>query len=405
MSDRRTARRAAGVLLSIVAATAGLWLLIGQLLAVVPVSWTEPLLRNTSAQTLILAIGGLRDGVGSWNLVIGVLAVLAAVLALRIAGRGRRVAGTVTALSALGLVLTVITAAGLAFAAHDATGRWILFAAPVPFRQAGAAPDRTITYATLDGQPLQADLYLPKHNSATAAPLVVSIHGGAFIQGSRGTNPYTTWLAEQGYAVLDVDYRLADDNNHRWDTEDADIGCAMVWAADHAAEYRWDTGRVATLGGSAGGNLAINVANKINAGTLRPSCGTPEQLPRVCAAIALYPAVDLAAAGTETALGVAAARQYVGGTPQQYPDRYTAIDSAPHVGKDSPPTLMIQGGGDHLVFAEHTAEYAEQLTAAGIRNRYVELPFLDHAFGGVALDTGAQVTRPLTLSWLREYVG
>ncbi|WP_159842540.1 alpha/beta hydrolase [Nocardia sp. CY41] len=401
--ESATPRRVARAGLLALAGALAAYLALAQLLAVLPVSWTMPLLRNAFVQSAVLLLGAVRDALGSWNMVLAVLATGLAVTALRSAERGRRLAGTVTGVAAAGLVLSVLTSATLVFAARDAAGVWIPFAPTVPFSTVGDAPDETVTYAIFDGQPIQADLYLPAPGPVPA-PLVVSIHGGAFVGGSRGTDAYTTWLAGNGYAVLDVDYRLSGAADHRWDTADADIACALTWAAANAQRYHWDMRRVATFGESAGGNLAVNVANKSNAGALRPSCGSAAELPKVRAAIALYPAVDLAASGTETALGVDAARQYLGGTPAQYPGRYVATSSAPHVTVDSPPTLLIQGASDHLVLAQHTAAYAAALETARVPQRYVELPFLEHAFGTTELDTGAQVTRELTRTWLAEYL-
>ncbi|MFE7744137.1 alpha/beta hydrolase [Nocardia sp. NPDC057455] len=389
-------------LLTLAGALAG-YLALAQLLAVLPVSWVMPLLRNAVVQSAVLLLGAVRDALGSWNVVLAVVATALATAVFRSGGRGRRLAGTVTGVAAVGLALSVVTSATLVFAARDAAGVWIPFAPAVPLRTVGDAPDETVTYATVDGQPIQADLYLPAAGPRPA-PLVVSIHGGAFVTGSRGTDAYTNWLADNGYAVLDVDYRLSDESDHRWDTGDADVACALTWAAANAQRYNWDMRRVAAFGESAGGNLAVNVANKINAGTLRPSCGSAADLPKVRAAVALYPVVDLAASGTETALGVDAARQYLGGSPEQYPDRYTATGSAAHITGDSPPTLLIQGANDHLVLAEHTAAYATALETAHVPHRYVELPFLDHAFGTTELDAGAQVTRELTRTWLAEYL-
>ncbi|WP_454199424.1 alpha/beta hydrolase fold domain-containing protein [Nocardia sp. Marseille-Q1738] len=396
-------RRPARIGLLTLAAALAVYLVVSQLIAVVPVSWVMPLLRNAIIQSALLLLGAVRDAMGSWNVVLAVVTAGLALVALRRSATGRRIAGTVTGVAAVGLVLSVATSAALVCAARDAAGTWIPFAPAVPFSTVGDAPDETVTYATIDGQPIQADLHLPARGSAPA-PLVVSIHGGAFVGGSRGTNAYTTWLADNGYAVLDVDYRLSDDADHRWDTADADVACALTWAAANARRYNLDPRRLAVFGNSAGGNLAINVANQINAGVLRPSCGSAADLPRVGAVIALYPVVDLTASGTETSIGSDAARQYLGGTPEQYPDRYAATDSTPHITDKSAPTLLVQGANDHLVLAEHTAAYAAALDAAGIPHRYVELPFLDHAFGTTELDTGAQVTRLLTRTWLAEYL-
>ncbi|MGK8520202.1 alpha/beta hydrolase [Nocardia asteroides] len=398
-----TSRRLARGGLSALAAALAAYVALSQVIAILPVSWSMPVLRNAIAQSAVLLLGAVRDALGSWNMVLAVVAAGLAAAVFRARERGRRFAGAVTGVAVVGVVASVVTSATLVFAARDAAGVWIPFAPLVPFSTVGDAPDETVTYATVDGQPIQADLYLPEPGPLPA-PLVVSIHGGAFVAGGRGTDAYTSWLADNGYAVLDVDYRLSGATVHRWETQDADIACALTWAAAHAQRYHWDMRRVATFGESAGGNLAINVANKINAGALRPSCGNAADLPRVRAVIGLYPAVDLGASGTETAIGADAARQHHGGTPEQYPGRYRATGSASHVTIDSPPTLLIQGASDHLVLAEHTAAFAAELETARVPHRYVELPFLEHAFGATELDTGAQVTRELTRTWLTEYL-
>ncbi len=388
-----------GLLLS-VAVLLGLYTLLAQLFALLPVPWTRPLLRVGFAQVFVLGLGWFRDWLGSWNVVLAGAAVLAALLAVRL--RGTWPSGTITAMTAVGMVMCLVTAVGLALSAHAATGRWVLFA-PIPLVTAGKSPDETVTYATIDGAALRADLYLPAVR-ADPAPLVVSIHGGGFVGGSRGPSPYNHWLAEQGYAVLDVDYRLSDVDHPRWDTEDADVGCALTWAVGHARKYRWDPDRVATFGGSAGGNLAVNVAFKANAGRLRPSCGSAGELPKVRAVVAVYPAVDLSGSAGDTAQGESLSRRYLGGPVGTYPERYVATDSGAQITPDGPPTLLFQGRGDHLVFASRTRGFADELRGAGVAHRYVELPYLDHGFDAEVLNTGALVGRVIALEWLDRYV-
>ncbi|MCM6772268.1 alpha/beta hydrolase [Nocardia sp. CDC159] len=388
-------------LLLTVAGVLGLALVLAQLFAVVPVSWTEPLLRVPLLQAAIMGLDWLRDVWGSWTLVVAVATVVLTLFAVR--GRRTRSARAVGAVVALGLVLTLITSIGLILAAHRETGRWILFGPPLPQIVDGRGPDETVTYATLDGEPMRADLYLPR-NVSGPVPVVVRIHGGGFVGGSRGPTPYNSWLADRGYAFVDIDYRLSSSARLRWDTEDADVGCALTWVAAHAQQYHWDPNRLATFGDSAGGNLAINVAYKIANGTLRPSCGSAAELPRVRAVMADYPAVDLTGSERDTAEGKRVGREYLGGPASEFPARYAATDSAPQIGPNSPPTLLLQGKSDHLVFASRTKAFADKLTAAGVANRYVQLPFYDHGYDGVA-NLGAQVGRDVVLDWLRRYDG
>ncbi|HEX8422624.1 MAG TPA: hypothetical protein VF634_04395, partial [Pyrinomonadaceae bacterium] len=66
------------------------------------------------------------------------------------------------------------------------------------------------TVATVEGQTLKLDVYLSTRREATARAAVVVVHGGSWNAGERSDYPrWNEWLAEQGYAVFDVDYRIA----------------------------------------------------------------------------------------------------------------------------------------------------------------------------------------------------
>ena len=401
-----TGSRLVRIVFLAVAVLLGLFVLLGQLLAVLPVGWLSPVLHVMWLQAVALVINGTRDNTGVWNIVLAALALTAAVYALRKSGARRRTARTFVAVGGVGLALALLTSTVQVLSVHGATGKWFPFAPPTFASALGRGPDKTVTYATLGGEKMKADLYLPDNAAAaSAAPLVVSIHGGGFVLGSRGRTPYTSWLADHGYAVLDVDYRLSTATEHRWNTEDTDAACAMTWATAHADAYHWDLNRVATLGESAGGNLAINVAYKINAGTMKPSCGTAAELPRVKAVIASYPAVDVTASMSDSALGQQLGQWHIGGTPAQYPARYHAVDSATHITENAPPTLIFHGGADHLVLSEHTKAFADKLAAAGITHRYVQFPFMEHGYDGSVANIGTQATRALALPWLRDHLG
>jgi len=205
----------------VAAVLVALFVLFGQVAAVLPVAWLSPL------QMFVLASSTMRDTLGAWNIVLAIAAMAVGVWTLRRGGR-RRLPVTVSAMSGTALLLVLITTAVQVVTVHGVTGQWCPFSPATPGSSVGRGPATTVTYATIEGQALKADLYLPKTSSA--APLVVSIHGGGFISGSRGRTPYTSWLADNGYAVLDVDYRLATATQHTWDTADADVGCAMTWA-------------------------------------------------------------------------------------------------------------------------------------------------------------------------------
>ena len=406
-----------GHALPAVAALLSVWTLLSQTLAAVPVAWLDaPLHAGNLVQTAIVSVGVVSAALGAYNVVLAVAGLALAWTVMR--GRARpagRVDTLVLVSAAMGLTLSVVGWTRLVLAAARAGAGVHPFAPAVPFRAGWGAPDRTVTLGRPGGEAIRADLYLPRAAAGTTAgetaprmatPVAVYVHGGGFAEGSRRPNALDRWLADHGYAVLDVDYRLAAPTRRNWETQVGDVGCALTWLARNSAAHGFDTARVALLGGSAGGNLAINAAYMSNARTLRPTCGTAADLPRIAAVVGGYPAVDVAAVERESSAGEQLGRRYVGGTPGQFPERYAFTNPIGHVSPGAPPTLIYQGSADHLVRAEPVRRFAGEIARRGVVTRYVELPGLEHGVGESFEGTiGTIIARSLALEWLRSHLG
>ena len=248
-------------------------------------------------------------------------------------------------------------------------------------RNTGTAdPTRTIRYATVNGEDLNLDVWLPQHRGSAPSPAVVFVHGGGFVKGSRSETPqWNRWLNDAGYAVFDVDYRLAPPA--RWDQAAADITCALAWLQANAASYGVDPSQVTLGGRSAGGNLALTVAYTTPGAIGASSCGgTPVPVRSV---FAMFPPVDLVA-WWQSDLVLHGSRRdtqlYTGGTPSTYPNRYAAASPLQQVRPGLPPTLLIAGASDQFVPAAQSSQLHRQLDQAGVPNQFVELPFADHDY-------------------------
>jgi acetyl esterase/lipase len=100
------------------------------------------------------------------------------------------------------------------------------------------------------------DLFSPASPSATPLPLVVFVHGGAFVEGERNRTPqiYSNvlhYFARHGIAGINMGYRLAPECRYPGASED--IAAVIHWARDHATELRIDASRIFLMGHSAGG--------------------------------------------------------------------------------------------------------------------------------------------------------
>ena len=387
------------VLLLVVAAA-------GQLLAWTSPSWWVPVLQWWPVQYAVIVPGIVRDALGVW-----VVAVAALLLALAVL-TGPRDGGSpwrrpATVVAALTLVSSVVLHGVQVMQARGVGADVAVVAPAVPFRDPTPTPDREVVVGTVgDDKDLLADLYLPDDPPAGGAPVVVRVHGGGFDSGSKAPSPYFTPLLAEGFAVLDVTYRLASPQRQTWDTAVADVGCALTWIAVDGVAAGLDPTRVGTLGESAGGQLAVNAANLATLGELEPSCRSAEDLPDVGAVVAGYPAVDGAAAYEDSALGQAYGDRYVGGPPEEFPERYELTDSVNHVSADGAPLLIYQGSADHLILPGPVRDFARASTEAGTLTRYVELRGQEHTTGGGlgTLSFGDLVGRDLTTRWFVEHL-
>lgn len=103
-----------------------------------------------------------------------------------------------------------------------------------------------------DAHPRQLlDLYLPTRNHF---PVVVYIHGGAWVGGDKQAyaNIGTT-LAEAGYGVAIINYRLSPEYTHPAHTQDGAM--AIAWLVNHIQTYGGDPDRLFLTGHSAGGHM------------------------------------------------------------------------------------------------------------------------------------------------------
>ncbi len=90
--------------------------------------------------------------------------------------------------------------------------------------------------------------------------MLVFLHGGGFVFGDVETHdaPARRLANRTGRAVLSVDYRRPPE--HPFPAAPDDVDTALRWLVRRAAELGFDRERIATVGDSAGGNLALVAA-------------------------------------------------------------------------------------------------------------------------------------------------
>jgi acetyl esterase/lipase len=101
------------------------------------------------------------------------------------------------------------------------------------------------------------DVFAPTGDGDKAKPVLVFVHGGAYVGGNRRTGPASPfydnvmlWAARHGMVGVNMTYRLAPKN--AWPSGPQDIGQAINWIHDNIARRGGDPARVFLFGHSAG---------------------------------------------------------------------------------------------------------------------------------------------------------
>lgn len=233
-------------------------------------------------------------------------------------------------------------------------------------------------------------------------PAVVVVHGGSWRSGDKGEVPHVSaYLADAGFTVVDVRYRLA--GEAPFPAAIQDVRCALVALVASAERFGIDPERLAILGRSAGGQIALVAAYADD--SIAPSCGGT--LPPVRAVVSVYGVTDVEWAHDHPYVpdvvdGVAATEFYLGGPPASAGARYR--DASPGhwvTGQPLPATLLIHGTGERCVRPENTTFLRELLRDAGARQRTVLIPMADHGFDVRRGGIGEQLSRGVILDFLR----
>lgn len=214
------------------------------------------------------------------------------------------------------------------------------------------------------------DIYLLE-NRTLETPLVVLIHGGAWVAGDKADAGFMKDACyNNGMNVVNINYRLADSTiNYTHIMED--ISSAMAMILNHAAEYNVRTSKIVFWGGSAGGHLALLYAYNYdaqNAVSLIMTLGAPTALDDKIT-ISLIPGLDkkIEAIGL---LGVIVGKPY----DILYPLDPAYIDTSPLHGRNLKPTLLIHGMSDSIVPLRQAWLMRDKLEQKNINYRLFEIP-------------------------------
>lgn len=235
-----------------------------------------------------------------------------------------------------------------------------------------------------DGLALVSYLTLPAHadadrdgRPAAPVPMVLLVHGGPWARDQYGYSSYPQWLANRGYAVLQVNYRgstgfgktFVNRSNHEWaGAMHDDLVDAVQWAVDRGITA---ADQVAIMGGSYGGYATL-VGLTFTPETFR--CGVdivgPSNLVTLFESFPAYWASFMEQWYRRV------------GDPRTEEGRALLMERSPisHVDRIQRPLLIAQGANDPRVVKAESDQIVEAMQARGIPVTYVLFPDEGHGF-------------------------
>jgi acetyl esterase/lipase len=235
----------------------------------------------------------------------------------------------------------------------------------------GFKVERNIPYVDGGHANQVLDIYLPETAADKPLPLVIWIHGGAWLGGSHA-NPSALFLLEEGYAVASIEYRFS--QHAIWPAQAHDCKSAIRFLRANAAKYNIDPDRFAVGGESAGGHLAALIGTSGDVADVEGDLGTTGVSSRVHAVVDEFGPTDLTLMG-EQSNGRSMIQhdapdspesRLMGGPIQEKQELAKTANPLTYVDKADPPFLILHGDQDNLVPLAQSEILAKALTDAGV---------------------------------------
>jgi|TARA_B100002003_G_scaffold142485_1_gene131846 acetyl esterase/lipase len=227
---------------------------------------------------------------------------------------------------------------------------------------------KDIVFKDTEQRQLKLDIY-KKKSLSSSVPVIIFIHGGSWVTGGKEDYlVYCLAYAQKGYVTASLSYRFSQEAIFPAAVED--IICGIRWIKSHGNEYGIDTSKVALVGGSAGGHLAMMAAYTIDEPQFISGCDDNKISTTITAIVNIYGPTDLT---TDFAIAQGATYQFMGTKYEENPSIFKEASPLTYISPDDPPTLIFHGTIDKIVPIYQSDLLDEQLTKNGVEHEYHRL--------------------------------
>jgi acetyl esterase/lipase len=236
---------------------------------------------------------------------------------------------------------------------------------------------------------LTCDIFRPPSDVANGAGILL-LHGGAWQRGDRNQlRAYGIHLAREGFVCVTASYRLT--GEAAWPAQMDDVHAALRYMHGNARALGIEPERIAAIGASAGGHLALLAA----AGAFTDAAPI-----KLRAVVAFFPPTLLSPRDAIEE-GAVPALALLG--EHDTPEASEAASPLRYVSPKFPPTLLLHGNADELVPAKASMRMYEALLAARVPAELHMVADQPHAY--VLQRDFHRLSVQIIALFLRRYLG
>ncbi|MGE4488374.1 MAG: alpha/beta hydrolase fold domain-containing protein [Kiritimatiellales bacterium] len=269
----------------------------------------------------------------------------------------------------------------------------------------GGAPYQlyqNVRYAGTDG-PQRMDVYCPS-NSTTSRPGVLIIHGGGWAIGDKADpreRQFAELMVDEGYVAVSINYTMTTYEGKVWASPRIkgswpqniyDCKSALRWMKKNARRLNLDPDRIAVMGGSAGGHLALLTGLSAGDAQLNAGGEYTDQDNTVRCIVDFYGIPDVRRWGGSAFIDV---------SEKEHPEVWALASPVTHLSEATPPILIVHGTKDSTVKIGLSEEFVEILKGRKLVYQYVPIEGAGHSF---TLTSTSVDLRPVVRAFLKKYL-
>lgn len=246
----------------------------------------------------------------------------------------------------------------------------------VPYIEQGAAAQRL-------------DIYYPSQPPKEPLPLIVHIHGGGWMGGSKYPCDVRRMTA-QGYVVASVEYRFS--QAAKFPAQIQDCQAAIRWLRANAKRYHINPEKVGVIGGSAGGHLSALVGVTGGKKVFAAIGENEEMSDSVQCVCDIFGPKNFASVMEQAEKDKNVRNVFKFNTPSDpyseligakltAQEKTAAVSPITYVDKNSPPFLILHGTHDDLVPFAQSEEFVAEMKKVGAPVWLQKFPGAGHGGG------------------------